>query len=100
MIITENPVVVNTFIGLMGAAGGSLFTLYVKDKAREIVNEELEKRLSGLFATFKTDLMETLDTTYRRSAECILMHNNYQVKIDEIENRLVNIENLVNHQES
>jgi hypothetical protein len=90
-----NPTLLNAIVGTSCTLGGVLLTLYIRDKAREAVKEELSTHISGLFATFKIDLLEILDKTYRRSGECGLIMNAIQDRIDINEKRIDHIDETV-----
>src|SRR5674476_1387553 len=90
-----NPTLLNAIVGTACTLGGVLLTLYVRDKAREAVKEEMSTHIGGLFAEFKVDLLAVLDNTYKRSGECGLIMSAIQDKIDINEKRLANMEETV-----
>ena|SRR5665647_3574 len=90
-----NQTILNAIIGTACALGGTLLTLYVKDKAREMVKEELTSHIGGLFAEFKVDLLNVLDKTYRRSGECNIMYEGIHDRIDINEKRLDHMDETV-----
>jgi|ERR1035437_234034 hypothetical protein len=90
-----NPTLLNAIIGTACTLGGVLLTLYVRDKAREAVKEEMSTHIGGLFAEFKIDLLAVLDNTYRRSGECNLIMSAIQDRIDINEKRLDSIDESV-----
>ena len=90
-----NQTILNAIIGTACALGGTLLTLYVKDKAREMVKEELTSHIGGLLAEFKIDLLNALDKTYRRSGECNIMYEGIHDRIDINEKRLDSMDETV-----
>jgi len=90
-----NPTLLNAIIGTACTLGGVLLTLYVRDKAREAVKEEMSTHIGGLFAEFKVDLLAVLDNTYKRSGECGLIMSAIQDRIDINEKRLDSLDETV-----
>ncbi len=67
---------------------GMLIALYVKDSAREVAKVEFKDSIASSLATFKNDLIESLDKVYVRTNLCDLMMEQRDDRIDIADKRL------------
>ena len=85
----------NYLVGPICILIGTLVTLYVKDKAREVAKQEFADQMQSTFSTFKLDLIKTLDETYCRKGECKLMMEAHDDRIDVNDERINDIEGAI-----
>ena len=64
---------------------GMFVTLYIKERARQAVKDELTEHLQTLFSEFRHDLVQKLDAVYRRSAECELICEHHENRVESLE---------------
>lgn len=76
-------------IGPASALLGALFTLYVKDKSREIAKLEFAELIKAVLATFKLELLRELDSSYVRAIEHKLVVEARDDRIDSIDDELI-----------
>lgn len=60
--------------------------------AREAAKDEMREQLRGEFAQFRTELMEAIEGTYRRTSECTLISENICQRLDGIEKQVQEVQ--------
>jgi hypothetical protein len=78
------------WIGSFGTLAGILATLFVKDKARQVLQQELHNYL----AAFKLELIELFDKRYRGMDMALAEHKDIEERIDAIEERFGMIDEI------
>jgi len=73
-----------------------MISLYVRDSARSTAEEAFNRNIKAALAIFKSELLDSLDTTYVRKAECDLMSGSQGDRQDIVDVRLTNIESRIN----
>lgn len=73
-----------------GALLGVLVTLYIKDKARDVLHSELGNYL----AKFQLDLIEKLDEKYKLSREYQIQYTDLDERIEALEERMGMIDSI------
>jgi len=82
-IAVSGPVTALVFAGLQ-----RLFRAGAEDAARM----ETSVQLRGELARFRSELLKELDERYRRTPECVLISHGITTRLDDIDNRLKDVQ--------
>lgn len=87
-IMADTNQIITWVSGPVGVLTGCLISLYVKDQTRKVAQTEFAIMIDSALTAFQIKLEATLNGTYRRVPECILMEEGSNRRLATLEGRM------------
>jgi hypothetical protein len=84
----DAAVIIGAVAAPLTALAWGAASMFVTDRSRETAKRQFSEQIKSELATFKLDLMSSLNGTYRRTGECALMENASMSRLESSERKI------------